>query len=115
MLGLGCNLNVTWSLPAEGSQYSLKNGQKHTVIRCQRWPEQKYVQGKADSRKRVGVRGEGLPGRERKTADWDQILALPLVHCVTSGKLINLSLPPRLLIGRMEMTTPSTSWDPGED
>lgn len=31
--------------------------------------------------------------KEREMNDWDQILALPFIHCMTSGKLINPSSP----------------------
>lgn len=30
-----------------------------------------------------------LQGGEREIANWDQVLDLPLIHWVTSGKLIN--------------------------
>lgn len=85
----GSGMQVAYdTAPLRGSPSSWKNGQRDKLLSCD--VRGSLCRGRYKARQTPGG-GEyqwGIARSQRtETAHWDQILALPVTHCVTSGKL----------------------------
>ena len=87
--GSGMQVEYDTAPALRGSPSSWKNGQIDKLLSCD--VRGSLCRGIYKARQTLGGGewpvGDSEIAEERETAHWDQILALPVTHCVTSGKL----------------------------